>query len=136
MADSALKDTVSQVLRGHERILLGYLFGSIARGEAAEGSDLDLALYAAGPLDLEERARIAEEVGRALGFERKVDVVDLRSASPVLAAEVVRDGQRLIERDPLIRFDFEMDAIRRFEDTRPLRRLQQDLLREAARGAT
>ncbi|HEU4581278.1 MAG TPA: hypothetical protein VFS67_23630 [Polyangiaceae bacterium] len=51
-----------------------------------------------------------------------------------MAAEVVRDGVRLIERDPLVRFDFEMEAIRRFEDTRYLRRLQQELLREGARG--
>jgi hypothetical protein len=36
--------------------------------------------------------------------------------------------------DPRARFDFEMAAIRRFEDTRALRRLQHELLKEGARG--
>ncbi len=85
-------------------------------------------------IDLDARARLSEALARALASSRHVDVVDLLTASPVLRAEVVRDGVVLVERDRIARFDFEMDAIRRFEDTRQLRRVQHDLLREATRG--
>jgi uncharacterized protein len=122
------------VLERHDEISLAYLFGSVARSEHAESSDVDVAVLATNALSLDERGRLSEELARALGFSRAVDVIDLRDASPVLAAEVVRDGVTLVERDPRARFDFEMDAIRRFEDTRALRRLQHELLREGARG--
>ena len=128
----AFTNAVHALLDAEPRILLAYVFGSVARGEAGDASDLDVAVLATHELDLDERARLSEEIGRVTGFER-VDLVDLRSAPPALVAEVVRHGERVLERDPLVRFDFEMAAIRRYEDTRPLRRLQQVLLREAGR---
>ncbi len=115
---------------------LAYLFGSAARGEDQPGSDVDVAVLADEELSLNQLALLSETLAGALGAARRVDVADLRAASPVLCAEVVRDGVVLAERDPLDRFDFEMDAIRRFEDTRQLRRVQHELLREAARGPT
>lgn len=129
-----LSDALRSTLERHGEIVLAYLFGSRARGESGEGSDVDVAVLADSLLGIDDRSRLSEELGRALGFRHAVDVIDLRAASPVLVAEVVRDGVRLVERDRLVRFDFEMAAIRRFEDTRPLRRLQQELLREGARG--
>jgi predicted nucleotidyltransferase len=134
MSRTRVIDSFRSVLEPDERVLLAYVFGSLARGDASDGSDADVAVLAARELSLDERTRLGEQLGRAIGFERPVDLVDLRSASPVLAAEVVRDGERIVERDPLVRFDFEMGAIRRFEDTRGLRKLQQELLREGARG--
>ncbi len=125
---------IRALFEADERILLAYVFGSVARGEATAPSDLDVAVLASNELGLDERGRLSEAIARATGYERTVDLVDLRSAPPALAAEVVRHGERCFERDPLVRFDFEMAAMRRNEDTRPLRRLQHDLLREAARG--
>jgi predicted nucleotidyltransferase len=134
MSGPELIPALRAVLESHAALRLAYLFGSVGRGSASEGSDIDVAVLAASALALEERARLADELSRAIDFRSSVDVVDLRSAPPLLVAEVVRDGVRLVDRDPPARFDFEMNAIRRFEDTRYLRRLQQELLREAARG--
>lgn len=113
---------------------VAYLFGSAARGEDAVGSDIDAAVLTDQRIDLRRQALLSESLGRVAGNGVRVDVVELRTASPVLCWDVVRDGVVLVERDRLARFDFEMDAIRRFEDTRPLRRIQHELLREAARG--
>jgi predicted nucleotidyltransferase len=132
----AVTDALRDVLAADSSVRLAYLFGSAARGEQGQGSDLDVAVLAEGPLGLDSTARLAERLERAISFRHRVDVVDLRAASPVLAAEVVRDGIVLLQRDAELRFGFEIDAIRRFEDTRPLRRAQHELLREAARGAS
>lgn len=127
-------DALSDALGKEEAILLAYVFGSAARGDAGDASDVDVAVFATSALGLTQIAILSETLGRAISFRRRVDVVDLRAASPLLAAEVVRDGIRLIERDTEVRFDVEMAAIHRYEDTKPLRRAQQELLREVARG--
>lgn len=134
MAGPELVSALRSALERDSGLLLAYVFGSVGRGDAGEGSDVDVAVLAASELTLSERARLADDLSRAIGFQNAVDVIDLRSAPPLLAAEVVRDGLRLIERDVQVRFDFEMNAVRRFEDTRYLRRMQQELLREATRG--
>jgi len=117
-------------------VSLAYVFGSVARGEAGPESDVDVAVLAAAPLGLDGLSRLGEQLARAIDFSGRVDVVDLRDASPVLVAEVVKEGTCIVQRSAEARFDFEMDAIRRYEDTRELRRLQHDLLAEAARGHT
>ena len=132
----AVTDALRDVLAAESSVLLAYLFGSAARGQQGQGSDVDVAVLAEAPLDLDGLALLTERCQRAISFRHRVDVVDLRAASPVLAAEVVRDGIVLVQRDAELRFGFEIDAIRRFEDTRPLRRAQHALLREAARGAS
>ncbi len=66
------------------RIRLAVLFGSLARGEANNLSDVDLAVLC--DCDVLE---LAEELERR-GV--KVDIVDLETAPPVLAYLVARDG--------------------------------------------
>lgn len=67
------------------------VFGSVARDSARADSDLDLAaLLRSRPSAialLEARADIERSVGRG------VDLVDLESASPVLAMQIFRDGR-------------------------------------------
>lgn len=130
-----LIDALRRILAEDDSVVLAYAFGSVARGEPSEGSDLDVAVLTGAELGPEGIALLSERLERTISHRRRVDLVDLRAASPVLAAEIVRDGVVIVERDPELRFDFEMDAIRRFEDTKPLRRVQHELLREAARGS-
>jgi predicted nucleotidyltransferase len=132
--DESLIEALRSALAADSTLRLAYIFGSVGRGEQGPASDVDVAILADHELGLARRAELAEVLARASSVGRRFDVVDLRTASPTLRAEVVRDGVVLIERDRLTRFDFEMDAIRRFEDTRPLRRVQHQLLREATRG--
>ena len=107
---------------------LAYLFGSVARGDDGANSDIDVAVWLADEVGLVELGALCERLSAAVGG--KVDVVDLRSAPPLLCWQVVTDGEPLLVRDPLLRFDFEMDSVHRYEDTRPLRSTQHELLKE------
>ena len=109
-------------------IRVAYLFGSCAREDFGPTSDVDVALLAARPIDLMDLAAIGEQLGAVV--DRRVDVADLRSAPPLVCRQVVAEGEVLLVRDPLLRFDFEQEVVRRCEDTRPLRAEQQLLLRE------
>lgn len=104
-------------------VVAAYLFGSVARGDDAAGSDVDLALlyrrdppptFAALPL------RLAGDVERLLG--RHADVVTLNTAPVDLCARVLRDGVLLLDRDPSRRIAFEVRTRNAWFDLQPVLR--------------
>lgn len=86
-----------------------YLFGSAATGTEHSASDLDLAFLAARPLDPVNRFDVREAL--AVAARRNVDLVDLRAASTVMQAEVLRTGRLVLDADPDARSRFEMQAL-------------------------
>lgn len=121
MADkSDLAESISEQLRplfNRSDLQMVILFGSQAVGEARHESDIDLAFLGGGPLDL---VSLTAEVIRLLKQSR-VDLVDLRRASPLLMMEVVRKGTLLYERSPGVYLCFCSLAVRRYIDTKKLR---------------
>ncbi|MEW6232653.1 MAG: nucleotidyltransferase domain-containing protein [Chloroflexota bacterium] len=106
----------------NEGVLLAYLFGSLSKGRA--GHDVDLAILTGGTPVF----RLREAISECLGTER-VDLVDLRSASPVLCFEVIRTGRPLYVADELCRERFELATLHLYRDTAPLRRQQREYLK-------
>lgn len=91
--------TVTEALRTERNVRLAILFGSLARGNAGEGSDVDLLVSLA-----EERplctAQLAARLSRAL--QRDVDVLPLehvRERDPVLFDAILRDGRPVVDRE-------------------------------------
>lgn len=121
--DDPRLDAVRVELEARPEIVLAYVFGSVARGTAARGSDIDIAVALTQPPSdaLAYRARLAEELTRAAGSTR-VEVVLLQEAPPALAGRIVREGRLLVCRDETRRVRIEVDALRREFDTEPLRR--------------
>jgi predicted nucleotidyltransferase len=97
------------------------LFGSAAAGHMRDGSDVDVAVCATGPADLDEVYRV---LAPRIGSER-LDIVDVRRASPLLMMEVARRGRVLFERRPGVFRRFQALASRRYCDTEKLRRAQR-----------
>lgn len=62
-------------------------------GAARPDSDVDLAFLASQPCDPVVAWDVGQELARTLG--RDVDLVDLRRASTVMAAQVVTTGERI-----------------------------------------
>lgn len=85
-----------------------YLFGSHAAGTAKANSDLDLAVLAAEPLGAVARFDLQERLAAQIG--RDVDLIDLRTASTVLRAQVVATGRVVLDADRSARLAFEMTA--------------------------
>ena len=75
-----------------------WVFGSAARGQLRDDSDVDLAVLCAEPLG-HARFVLMDRVSLALG--RDVDVIDLRAAPAHLAWEIVTTGRVISERDDL-----------------------------------
>ncbi len=72
------------------------LFGSVARGEDTEDSDLDLLVRFARRKSLLDLVRIERELSKELG--RRVDLVTEASLSPYLRDRVINSAVVLYER--------------------------------------
>jgi predicted nucleotidyltransferase len=97
------------------------LFGSTVRSRRRAGSDVDVGVRCAGPADLDALNGV---LAPALGTDR-LDLVDLRRVSPLLAMEVARSGRLLYESRPGTFCEFQSLASRRYCDTDKLRRAQR-----------
>jgi hypothetical protein len=69
------------------------VFGSVARGEADENSDLDLLVDLDSDRSLLDHAALWLELQELMG--RKVDVVTERSLKPLLRRRVLREAKPL-----------------------------------------
>lgn len=115
-AEAQLVRALRTALEAYPAVQVAYLFGSRARGEGREGSDVDVAvLGAAEPLSL------ASDLEAAAGA--RVDLVQLRSAPVELAARVVQEGVRLLVRDEAARVDHHAEVLDRYFDTEPMREI-------------
>jgi len=63
----------------------------------------------------------------------RFDLLPLNRATPVLAFEVVAEGEVIHFQDEVTLNDFEMEAIRKFQDTAYLRKVQNEYLRQRVR---
>jgi predicted nucleotidyltransferase len=107
--DSNAQDSIREVVQeAVPRVIAIYQFGSTVQGSEHDTSDLDIAVLARSPLDNLDRWTLQENLAAEIG--RNVDLVDLRSASTVMRAQVLRSGSVLAERDRTARQQFEMQT--------------------------
>jgi hypothetical protein len=123
-------DAVRRVLERRADVRLAYLFGSAARGNARAASDLDVGVVFSpipAPAQLDQ---LATDLEASAG--RRVDLVVLNDAPPLLTHEAIRAGRVIVCGNDDERVDFETRATARYLDTAHLRRVQHRYLRERA----
>ena len=98
------------------------LFGSLAEGTM--GNDVDLAILTESTPPYSLR----NELIAFLGTER-LDIVDLKRASPALCFEIIRSGQILYAADEEMQLQFELGIVREYHDTAYLRQKQEEGLK-------
>jgi len=117
-------------------VRVAYLFGSQATGRARPDSDVDVAVLWGDDVPRSDyfRRRL-ELIGAMMELFRTndVDVVVLNEATPLLALEVLRQGQLLYNVDDNLRVAFQVRTVREYRDTAPLRRLLAEALEARVR---
>ena len=99
---------ISYVREAIPNLVALYRFGSQAKGEARQDSDVDLAILALVPIPNLRRFELAQDL--AVQLHRDVDLVDLRAASTVMRMQVLATGTCLMPFDETARQEFEMYA--------------------------
>lgn len=128
-------ETLREVMDGFSEVRLAYLFGSLAAGTERASSDVDVAVLLTPEASTKFLDRLTHVLERATG--RTVDLVDLATAPPLLAHEIIKKGTIILSRNEEERVNFVTRAVARYLDTAHLRRVQYQYLRERveARGA-
>lgn len=124
-----IREKVLEALHTFPMIILVYLFGSQASGNAGPISDIDLGILVDHHQDsLELQTGLAHEIVRRIGTDR-VDVVLLNRAPIELAFTVISAGQLLYQRSPFEKVEYEATVMSRYYDFLPVLRAQyQDIL--------
>ena len=107
-----------------------YLFGSYAKGEADETSDIDLAVLGNGPYGNVQLWDLAQRLSGLCGHD--FDLVDLRQATTVMRIQIVAAGVHLYDDhdpDSVLFEDFVYSDYARLNEER--REILEDI---AARG--
>jgi predicted nucleotidyltransferase len=119
-------------------IVLAYLFGSYARGQANSLSDVDIAILLKGQPSADQCFEIRMDMmGRIMDRLQmnEVDVAILNQASLALRYRVLRDGKLLFCRDENARIAFTAQTVSRYLDFKPIIDLFDDaILIKAQKG--
>ena len=74
---TAIETMIQATLAQHPEIRLAILFGSLATGDGHHESDVDLAIDAGLPLEMQAKISLMAEIAESTG--RPVDLIDLRT---------------------------------------------------------
>lgn len=133
MIDGASREAIRRLCR-RERLTLAVVFGSTASGRRTTRSDLDLAFWVAGKRiegrELELTNRLMQTWHR-----NDVDVVVLNHANPLLQWQVASTGTLLHEQMAGQFRQFQLYAMKRYDDSRKLLALQDLFLTRLLKGA-
>ncbi len=106
---------------GKYPVILGYVFGSYAKGRVGRMSDLDLAIYFDKKKVKKEKwqeliEQIKDELEISFRMPEKIDLVSLNEVPPLLEREIVYDGKLIYNKNDGIRAHYEAQAISRWLD--------------------
>ena len=101
------------------QIKLAYLFGSEARGNAYQESDVDIAVLFYKNVKKEDyllKEGKLIEIFSALFPDKEINIVNLDIASPLLKQSVVLEGKPLYIKNKLDQIFFQIQTLREYEE--------------------
>lgn len=132
MLDAPKRTELIKKIARKYRLELLLLFGSRVGGKASPESDFDVAYLSVKDLDLSQEARLMVDLAPVFRSEN-IDLVNLRKAPPLLFYAVTSKCQVMYEKDPLIFPTMRAYSFKKYVETRPLRELEYQRLRERIR---
>ena len=110
--EQLLKNEIVKILKDKFDPILIYIFGSYAKGELREDSDIDIAFLSEKQYSAYEVFMLAQELADIL--KRDVDLVDLSDSSTVFKAQVVGKGIIIYSKDERRRIEFQVRTLKEY----------------------
>ncbi len=88
-----LRSIIVPILKEHGVVKAG-IFGSLARGDAKKGSDVDILIQFKGGKSLFDLAALEMELEKNIG--RKVDLVTYNSVHPLLKERILKEEVEIL----------------------------------------
>jgi len=116
-------EQLKQALAAEETVLFAYLFGSVVAGETTPLRDVDIAIYPARKLTLDDRLGIIQRLGKKTKLEN-LDITFLdRLENLYILAAIIDHGVVLVDKNPDERKLFEVRKQHQFFDFKYQRKL-------------
>ncbi len=133
IAKENIKKILIDYFKTRPEIIVSYIFGSYSRNNINPLSDIDIAVLLDENLiqndSLEYRSRLIADVMSVLKTNL-IDVVILNQAGPLLTNRIIRDGIIIKNNDDSKRVRFEVRALQKYIDTKPLRNIQKKYFKQ------
>jgi len=114
---------IADYFREKPGIAAVYLFGSVAKGTAHAGSDVDIGVLYEQPPPLTLMGQpFAEEADLAERFARRVQIIVMNQAPADLVHRILRDGILVLEPNKSRRIAFEVRSRNEYFDILPMLR--------------
>lgn len=86
-----------------------YIFGSMVKNRVRNDSDIDIAILTEKQIDEYKLYMISQQLADEL--KREVDIVDLKNASTVFKAEILRTGKLIYNSDNPEKMHFQLGIL-------------------------
>lgn len=108
-----------------------YLFGSFAKGEGREDSDIDIAIYT----DEEINGYDLFIISNKLSFEvkRNVEIVDLKQIDTVFASQIVGNREELYCEDEIVKGNYNIRVFKNYAKLNEERKVILDAIERDGR---
>ena len=108
------------------------MFGSRLTGNIHPESDIDIAVYGRQIFSETEKIQLIYELCNIFHTD-DIDLVDLRTASPFLKKEVLKNYNILLQRDAMLLYQLELANIYEMKELEILDRIRREQLEEFVR---
>jgi predicted nucleotidyltransferase len=105
------------------------MFGSRVTGNVHPDSDIDIAIYGGQIFSEAEKVQLTYELCSIFRTD-DIDLVDLRTAPPLLKYEVFKNYKALFQRDPMLLYRLELANIHEMKELDAIYRIRRERLRE------
>jgi len=105
------------------------MFGSRAKGNVRPESDVDIAVYGRQMFSETEKVQLTYELC-TIFRTNDIDLVDLRTAPPLLKFEVFKNCKPLFQRDPMLLYRLELANIHEMKELEALQQIRRERLGE------
>lgn len=106
------KRIIIEYLKNKLKPKIVYLFGSFAKGEGREDSDVDIAIYTDEKIDTYDLFIIAGKL--SFEIKRDVQIVDLKEVDTVFAAQIVGNREELYCEDEVLKANYNIRAFKNY----------------------
>jgi len=106
------------------------VFGSQAQGSVHTESDVDIAVYGKHVFSEKEKINLTYELGNILQTE-KIDLVDIKTASPLLKKKIFENYTVLHQKDPFLLYQLELASLYEYKESEVLYEIRRERLQES-----
>lgn len=120
------KNKIIDYLKSKLNIKFIYLFGSFAKGEDREDSDIDLAIYTNDEITPYDLFILSNNL--AFEVKRDVQIIDLKDISTVFAAQIVGTKEVLYCEDEIIMGNYDIRVLKEYAKLNEERKIVLDAI--------